>query len=191
MAKPVSPRGLARERVLAAAVALFAEYGVHGTSLKMIADRIGVGKAAVYYQFQSTNDIALQVIRPSIDDVARVITIAEGLPDWEAQRAVAVSGLVEIAVRHRHLAVVFQGDPAIEKIVLGNPEFKVVADRFRELLEGPGRDTARRVAFAVFFAGVGRAAADPELADLDDVELHRTLLDTSYRIMGAPVAPNA
>ena len=183
MAKPVSPRGLARERVLAAALALFAEHGVHGTSLKMIAERVGVSKAAVYYQFQSKEEIVLEVLRPTLEDMARVIRIAEALPEWEARRAVVISGLVEMAVRHRQLAAVFHGDPAIHHIALTQPELKAVADRFRELLEGPAPDAASRIAFSVFFVGVGKAAADPLIADVDDTDLHRALLDVSNRIM--------
>ncbi len=183
MAKPVSPRGLARERVLAAALDLFAENGVHGTSLTMIADRMGVSKAAIYYQFQSKEDIVLEVIRPSVEDMKRVIRIAEALPQWEARRTVAISGLVEIAVRHRRLALMFHGDPAIDHLVLAQPDLQVVADRLRELLEGPEQDPTSRIAFSVFFAGVGRAAADPQLADVDDIDLHRALLDLSNRIM--------
>lgn len=189
MARPTAPRGFARERVLHAAVALFAEQGVHGTSLQMIADRVGVSKAAVYYQFQTKEDIALEVLRPSIDDIARVIRIAEALPDAEQQRAVAVSGLVEMVVRHRQLAIMFYGDPAIDQLVVNEPDFKAVADRLRRLLEGPDPDAVERIAFSVFFSGVGKAAADPELADIDDAELHRALLELSSRIL-APVAEN-
>lgn len=187
MAKPVSPRGLARQRVLDAAVELFAEHGVHGTSLQMIADHIGVGKAAVYYQFQSKEEIALEVIRPSIDDMARVIRIAAALPDWESRRAVAISGLVEMAVRHRHFALTFNGDPAIDHLVTTHPEMKAVTDSLRDMLEGPDRDPASRIAFAVFFAGIGRAAIDPSLADIDDVFLHRTMLALAKRIMESDV----
>ncbi|MBJ7340519.1 TetR/AcrR family transcriptional regulator [Mycolicibacterium sp.] len=183
MAKPTAPRGLARGRVLEAAVALFAEHGVHGTSLQMIADRVGVSKAAVYYQFHSKEDIALEVLRPSIDDIGRFIRIADALPDARQQRAVAVSGLIEMIVRHRRLAVMFYGDPAIDQLVLSEPEFKAVTDRLRELLEGPDRTDVDRVAFSVFFSGVGKAAADPELADIDDADLHRALLDLSGRIL--------
>jgi AcrR family transcriptional regulator len=179
----VSPRGLARERVLDAALTLFAEHGVHGTSLKMIADRIGVSKAAVYYQFQSKEAIVLEVMRPTLEDMARVIRIAEALPDWEARRAVAISGLVEIVVRHRHLAVMFHADPAIDQLVLTQPELKAVTDRVRELLEGPAPDPISRIAFSVFFVGVGKAAADPLLADIDDAAMHRALLDLSNRIL--------
>ena len=187
MAKPAAPRGLARSRVLEAAVALFAEHGVHGTSLQMIADRIGVSKAAVYYQFHSKEGIAVEVLRPTIEDLARVIRIADALPDAQQRKAVAVSGLIEMAVRHRQLAVLFYGDPAIDQIVLGVPEFKAVADRLRELLEGPDRKTADRIAFSVFFSGVGKAAANPELADIGDADLHRELLELSDRIL-APTA---
>jgi AcrR family transcriptional regulator len=183
LAKPTAPRGLARGRVVEAAVALFAEHGVHGTSLQMIADRVGVSKAAVYYQFHSKEDIALEVIRPSIEDIARFIRIADALPDAQQRRAVAVSGLVEMVVRHRKLAVMFYGDPAIDQLVVNEPDFKAVADRLRELLEGPDRNTVDRIAFSVFFSGVGKAAADPELADIDDADLHKALLDLSGRIL--------
>jgi AcrR family transcriptional regulator len=162
---------------------------VHGTSLQMIADRVGVSKAAVYYQFQSKEGIALEVIRPSIEDIARVIRIVDALPDPQQRRAVAVSGLVEMVVRHRRLAVMFYGDPAIDQLVMTEPEFKAVADRLRELLEGPDRNDVDRIAFSVFCSGVGRAAADPELADIDDANLHRALLELSGRILAPAVQP--
>ena len=163
---------------------------MHGTSLQMIADRVGVSKAAVYYQFHSKEDIALEVLRPTIEDIARFIRIADALPDPEQRRAVAVSGLIEMIVRHRRLAVMFYGDPAIDHLVLGEPEFKTVTDRLRELLEGPERNDVDRIAFSVFVAGVGKAAADPELVDIDDADLHRALLDLSGRIL-TPAAESA
>jgi AcrR family transcriptional regulator len=155
----------------------------------MIADRVGVSKAAVYYQFHSKEDIVLEVIRPSIEDIDRFIRIADALPDPQQRRAVAVSGLVEMIVRHRKLAIMCYGDPAIDQLVVGEPYFKAVSDRLRELLEGPDRNAVDRIAFSVFFSGVGKAAADPELADIDDTDLRRALLDLSGRIL-APATEN-
>jgi hypothetical protein len=40
-----------------------------------------------------------------------------------------------------------------------------------------------RIAFSVFVAGVGKAAADPSLAEVDDADLHRVLLELASRIM--------
>ncbi|MCV7228134.1 TetR/AcrR family transcriptional regulator [Mycolicibacterium komossense] len=181
MAKPVSPRGLARERVLSAALALFVEHGVHGTSVGMIAERLGVSKAAVYYQFSSKEDIVQEVLRPVVENTSRVIKIAEALPTWEAQRAVVISGLVEMAVGHRQLTAVFHADPAIAQV--GSPELRAATDRLRELLEGPDPDPTSRIAITLFFAGVGSVAADPQFADIDDDDLHRALLDLSNRIL--------
>jgi hypothetical protein len=45
-----TPNTPAQTRVIEAALALFAEHGISGTSLQMIADAIGVTKAAVYHQ---------------------------------------------------------------------------------------------------------------------------------------------
>ena len=55
------PYRAAQMRVLTAALALFAERGISGTSLQMIADAMGVTKAAVYYQFKSKDEIVVAV----------------------------------------------------------------------------------------------------------------------------------
>src|SRR5262245_6380774 len=51
----------AQSRIIAAALDLFAEHGVNGTSFQMIADAIGVTKAAVYHQFRTKDEIILAV----------------------------------------------------------------------------------------------------------------------------------
>ena len=51
----------AQKRVIAASLDLFGTHGVSGTSLQMIADAIGVTKAAVYHQFKSKDDVVIAV----------------------------------------------------------------------------------------------------------------------------------
>jgi len=48
-----------RERILDVALDLFTEQGFDGTSLRQIAERLGVTKAALYYHFTSKDDILL------------------------------------------------------------------------------------------------------------------------------------
>jgi AcrR family transcriptional regulator len=50
------PRSAAQTRILIAALNLFADHGVSGTSLQMIADALGVTKAAVYHQFKTKDE---------------------------------------------------------------------------------------------------------------------------------------
>src|SRR5579871_4147084 len=55
------PRGVTRERILDVALELFNEQGYDKTSLREIAERLGVTKAALYYHFKSKEDILLEL----------------------------------------------------------------------------------------------------------------------------------
>lgn len=188
MAKSVLPRGFARDRVLDSALDLFAEHGVNGTSLQMIADRLGVSKAAVYYQFHSKDEIVLAVVQPVFDDLARLVRIAEAISSPDAQRDVAVSGMVELAVRHRRLTAVFHGDPVIDSLVHNRSELQDTIERITTILLGPAPDVASRIVISMLAAGIYGSATDPELTDVTDEALHRTLLDCAHRLLRAPVA---
>jgi AcrR family transcriptional regulator len=48
-----------RDRILDVALDLFIEQGFDGTSLREIAERLGVTKAALYYHFESKDDILM------------------------------------------------------------------------------------------------------------------------------------
>src|SRR5262245_41798982 len=52
-----TPRTDTRSRVQKVALELFAEQGYEKTSLREIAERLGVTKAALYYHFRSKEDI--------------------------------------------------------------------------------------------------------------------------------------
>ena len=55
-----------RQRILDVAAELFAEQGYDGTSLREIAERIGVTKAALYYHFQSKDQILQALARAGL-----------------------------------------------------------------------------------------------------------------------------
>jgi AcrR family transcriptional regulator len=181
--KLASPRGVVRDRVLQAALDLFAEYGVSGTSLQMIADRVGVAKASVYYQFHTKEDIVLTLISPVFDDIARLVKIADAVGSDAARRDVAISGLVELAVRNRRLTTVFFGDPAIDPLVRSHDEFAAAIEGFDALLVGPAPDDAMRVAMSVITAGIYGTAINPHLVDVSDDDMHRLLLETTQRLL--------
>jgi AcrR family transcriptional regulator len=56
-----------RQHVQAVALELFAQRGYDGTSLREIADRLGVSKAALYYHFRSKDEILTSVIEEFLD----------------------------------------------------------------------------------------------------------------------------
>ena len=56
--------GDTRQRILAVANELFIEQGYEGTSLREIADRLDITKAALYYHFRSKDDILRVLLEP-------------------------------------------------------------------------------------------------------------------------------
>jgi AcrR family transcriptional regulator len=60
-APAVRGRGLTKERILDVALELFNEQGYESTSLREIADRLDVTKAALYYHFARKEDILLEL----------------------------------------------------------------------------------------------------------------------------------
>ena len=60
---PRARRGNTRQRIQDVALELFAERGYEKTSLREIAERLDVSKAALYYHFKSKEDIVLSLLQ--------------------------------------------------------------------------------------------------------------------------------
>jgi AcrR family transcriptional regulator len=60
--------GDAREEIKAAALDLFAAHGYEQTSLREVAQRLGISKAALYYHFSSKDDLLTALIEPLVHD---------------------------------------------------------------------------------------------------------------------------
>ncbi|THV31286.1 TetR/AcrR family transcriptional regulator [Glycomyces paridis] len=61
-----------RERIQQTAIALFSEHGYERTSLREIAEQLGVTKAALYYHFKTKEDIAASFFESYAADVDRI-----------------------------------------------------------------------------------------------------------------------
>jgi AcrR family transcriptional regulator len=63
-----------RERIQAVAVELFAEHGYDKTSLRQIAERLDVTKAALYYHFNTKEDIVVSLFDDLLAGIDEIIT---------------------------------------------------------------------------------------------------------------------
>jgi AcrR family transcriptional regulator len=61
-----------RARILEAARGLFADRGYAGTSMRDLAEALGITKAALYYHFPGKADILLALVEPLLDDLERI-----------------------------------------------------------------------------------------------------------------------
>jgi AcrR family transcriptional regulator len=69
-----------RERIQQTAIALFSEHGYERTSLREIAEQLGVTKAALYYHFKTKEDIAASFFDSYAEDVDRICEWGESRP---------------------------------------------------------------------------------------------------------------
>ena len=183
MARPVGRRGETRQRVLDTALELFGEHGVGGTSLQMIADRLGVTKAAVYYQFPAKEDIILAVLTPALDQMRAFVDLAEDEPDRGRRFDVVLFGLVDLVLDHRRAMAALQGDPGVAEIARLHPELVEQTTRLSLLLTGPSPDVTARVAAVMFGGGLMLVGTDPTLQDVDRDALRRELLAAGRRLL--------
>ncbi|HSU74858.1 MAG TPA: helix-turn-helix domain-containing protein [Terrabacter sp.] len=186
MARPQAPRGHGRRRVIDAAVELFAEHGVRGTSLQMIADHLGVTKAAVYYQFHAKEDIVLAVLEEALEEMGAFVTAAESESSPDAAATAALRGLVDLMVGHRKAVAALMRDPEVERIMAAHAHLESLVRRLTTLLLGPSPDLRRRIAVSVVGAGVAQVGIDPLLADVDDESLRAELLRLAPAMLARP-----
>ena len=180
------PRGdAAPERLVACALELFARHGVAGTSLQMIADELGVAKAAVYYHFRTKDAVVHAVLAPAFAGFADLLDDLERYP--QPQRpARLVDGLARQAVQHRALYSVVLRDVAAARLGGRTAEQAVLFDRLRETLAGPQPDPGALVRAAVFLSGLVGPAVDPHVRTLDDDTLEGAIRSAGRRLLGLP-----
>ncbi|MGD3106653.1 TetR/AcrR family transcriptional regulator [Streptomyces sp. YGL11-2] len=80
MGTPHPRRGNTRQRIQDVALELFAEQGYEKTSLREIAERLEVTKAALYYHFKTKEDIIISLFEDLCRPIDELITWAEEQP---------------------------------------------------------------------------------------------------------------
>lgn len=186
MSRHYSPRGEARARVLDAALDLFSEHGFSGTSLQMIADHIGVTKAAVYHQFHTKEEMVLALMDPPMARLHQMVESVEAKDGHDLRARAMFADLIDLVLEFRRRISILRTDPAVQHIVNGHPEMQVIIERLGQLLVGDNPTTSQRVAVAVLGNGIMNVGTDPSLFDIDEETLREELVVLTARAIGLP-----
>jgi AcrR family transcriptional regulator len=112
--------GDTRETIRAVALELFSNKGFEQTSLREIAERVGLTKASLYYHYSSKQSLLLAVVEPVITGWRAIVDDTATLERTpEAVREV-VDRCLEVFLRNRSVAGIFQRDAAGVAVVLGS-----------------------------------------------------------------------
>jgi AcrR family transcriptional regulator len=172
-----------RQQILETAQRLFAELGYDATSLQMIADEMGLTKAAVYYHFRAKSDILHAAMLPGIQRLHVLLDEAAGIRGRRARIEHVVDGFVDFLVQNRsRFAAMASTDPAAKRNKLDG-EQNTMAQRALTVLFGDNPTGAERLSFGVLFF---IPECLPALADLTDEELRAALQTTILRMLRVP-----
>lgn len=181
-----TPRSAAQTRILDAALELISEHGAAGTSLQMIADAIGVTKAAVYHQFKTKEAIIIALTERELGQLKEALEAAEAEGSPARAREVLLTRVIEIAVRRRRAASTLQFDPVVVRLLAEHEPFQVFIDRLYAAMLGDQRGSTARVHAAMLSGVISVAVMHPLVADIDDDTLRAELIQTMRRIVSLP-----
>jgi AcrR family transcriptional regulator len=177
-------RSRPQQRILAAALDLIGAHGVSGTSLQMIADAVGVTKAAVYHQYKSKNEIVIAVTENELAILEDALIAAEADERRQQARRTLLVQLIDLAVTRRKWVGTLTSDPVIVRILGEHPPFQLFMSRLYGVLLDQRDDTQARIAAAIMSAAIAGSVVNPMVTDLDDDVLRANLVDMVPRLLG-------
>lgn len=180
-------RSAAQTRILDAALQLIGENGVGGTSLQMIADTIGVTKAAIYHQFKTKDEIVVALTERELGGLEEALEIAEAEAAQSRSRArdLLLDAVIDMAVRRRGVASTLQFDPVIVRLLASHQPFQQFIARLYGVLVGEAGDDAV-VSAAMLSGAIAVGVMHPLVTGIDDDTLRTQLLRLTRRFIDTP-----
>jgi AcrR family transcriptional regulator len=182
-----------RSRLRQLALKLFAEQGYEKTSLREIAEQLGVTKAALYYYFKSKEDIVRSLVEDYVADLDELIAWAKAQPRTPNTRAeivrrylhVVATGAEVFRMLHQNQAAVSGLANAKERGEL----FKERMDALVELLTEPGASLRDQIRAASCLMSVSFCCMHYQDRASSPAELEAAILDVAFELADAAPAP--
>jgi AcrR family transcriptional regulator len=177
-----------RSRAQKVALELFAEQGYEKTSLREIAERLGVTKAALYYHFKSKEDIVHSFTDDYFAEIDAMLDWARGQPRTERTRHEVLDRYVGIVLAGSEVfRFLEQNRASVETMEAGKERFARFRDRLETLvvvLTGPGAPLRDRVRATGAIFSVGAACMFyPQRID-DPDKLRAIILEMAGDLVG-------
>ena len=147
-----------RARIQAVAVELFTEQGYEKTSLREIAERLDVTKAALYYHFKSKEDIVASLVEDYVGQIDDLIAWGREQPRTAPTRAEILRRYVGIVTDgHQVFRMLHQNQAAASSMSGTEGRSELFKERLRalvDLLSEPGATLAERLRPAMALGGI-------------------------------------
>ncbi|MDQ7908958.1 TetR/AcrR family transcriptional regulator [Phytohabitans sp. ZYX-F-186] len=146
--------GDTRSRIQAVALELFTEEGYEKTSLREIAERLGVTKAALYYHFKSKDEIVNSFVQDRIDIMDRLVEWGESQPPTAESRRTLLARYADDLFGNNRFSVMrfFEQNQTALKSLSAGKEMRARMIRLADLLARPetSHEAQVRAALSLF-----------------------------------------
>jgi AcrR family transcriptional regulator len=188
--------GDTRETIRAVALELFSAKGFEQTSLREIAERVGLTKASLYYHYSSKQELLVAVVEPVISGwraIAEETSSLEHTPDTVRY---VLGRCLDVLVRNRAVAGIFQRDPAGVAVMARSlwEDSLELGQRLVTWIAGPSPtpgDQLRAVAAVEVLGGVLTHATYHPGAVFSEAELRSVLLEAALNVLRLAAEPGA
>ena len=147
-----------RARIQQVAVELFTEHGYEGTSLREIAERLDVTKAALYYHFKSKEDIVTSLVEDYSKQMDALIEWGRAQPRTAETRRELLSRYVDIVAEGDQVfRMLHQNQAAVSMLSSAKSRGQLFKERIEfliDLLTEPDAGLAERVRAAMAIGGI-------------------------------------
>jgi AcrR family transcriptional regulator len=187
------PRGSTRNRILDVALELFNEQGYDKTSLREIAERLGVTKAALYYHFERKEDMLLELhlrlhelgrgMFDRLGDLTSSEQTADVWPDLLDHFIDQMLGNRDIFILHQRNHTAFE---ALERSERHQAEHDDLEHLMRHFLANPALPLAQRVRMACSIGAVMSTliGGGDAFGEVSTKELAQLLRDAMRDLLG-------
>jgi AcrR family transcriptional regulator len=173
----------AQIRIMGAALDLFATHGVSGTSLQMIADALGVTKAAVYHKFKAKDDIVLAVTEAELGKLEDALAAAHAQHDAVEARKMLLQRVIDLSVERRGFIRVMQNDPVVVRLLGEHEPFRAFMSELYATLLDQGDEIEARISAAFVTAAIASTTVSPLVEDIDTETLRAKMTELTERML--------
>lgn len=152
----------------------------------MIADAVGVTKAAVYRQFKTKDAIIVAVTELQLARFVDALEAAEAKENRSRVRELLFNQVIDMVVEERRMIGMLHTDPVLIRLLAEHQPFQLFIERLNRALIGDATNPESLVQAAMLLGAISGAVTHPLVTHLDDAMLRSQLLRLTRRLTDRP-----
>ncbi|MCU1640526.1 MAG: hypothetical protein JWN03_801 [Nocardia sp.] len=175
-----------KDAIRDAAIQLFTSKGFEQSSLREVADAVGITKASLYYHYASKVDLLVAIIEPMFDDLRSTVESLDEIPHSPQTVREVLTDHLRSILGHRAAGTLCMRDTVAIVNALGDryPDLIQLSRRMNTWLAGPGASDEEILRAAAAMQVLGAALMSKEsVPDAPEELIESVLLNAALGVL--------